>query len=84
MRRFLRSSLLILMVSGIFFASSMGYAGLHPKGWLKGKKTGWKGENVPPGLSKKETKKKGKRAKKEAKEMKKTAEAVTEQAKQTM
>ena len=65
MKRFLRS-FLVLMVVSFFFVSSASYAKptSDPKGGHKGKKTGWKGQNTPPGLSKKEAKKKAKAAKK--------------------
>ncbi len=72
-------SLLILIVIGLFFASSVADArpSFNPKGWSKGKKTGWYGESTPPGFSKKEAKK----AEREAKETKKEARKKAKEAK---
>ncbi len=70
-------SLLILIVIGLFFVSSVADAdarpSFNPKGWSKGKKTGWHGESTPPGFSKKEAKKAEKEAKKAEKETKRKA-----------
>ena len=47
--------------------------GDSPAGWSKGKKTGWGGENMPPGLAKSDVKKAEKEAKKKQKELEKEA-----------
>ena len=87
MNMFLKSSFLVFVIATFFLASSVGYAGLNPKGWGKGKKKGWSGENVPPGVSKKEMKEKENQAKKEAKkaerEIKKKTREARKAAKET-
>lgn len=51
-----------------------------PEGWSKGLKKGWQG-NMPPGLSKKESKKISKEAEKAAKEVDKQKEKAEKEAK---
>ena len=79
MKKILKS-ILVLLVIGLFFTTSA-YAGWNPKGWFKGKKQGWEGEQVPPGLSKKEIKGQEKKTKKEAK---KAGKAVNKEAKEEL
>ena len=81
MNRILKS-VLAVVVAGVFFMSlnSSVYAGLNPKGWTKGKKKGWHGENAPPGLSEKEMKKHEKQAKKEVKKANKEAKKKAKEA----
>ena len=58
----------IVMLSSVFLISSLALAGSKgknkskstPPGWEKGQKTGWKGEEKPPGLSEDKIEKKHK------------------------
>ncbi len=82
MKRFLKSFLVVMVVS-LFFASSLSYAKptSEPKGWHKGKKEGWHGQSTPPGLSKKEMKGKEKQTNKEARKAEKETRKKTWEAK---
>jgi len=53
-----------------------------PGGWLKGEKKGWQGQDVPPGLSKKEAEKVRKEAEKVRKEAEKATVLAQKKAKQ--
>ena len=58
----------IIIVSAIFLISSPALAGgkgkgknkTQPPGWEQGEKTGWKGEDTPPGLTEEKLQKKQK------------------------
>ena len=66
-------TLIVMLVLGMFLAQTAVYADWNPKGWFKGKKKGWNGEQTPPGLTKKEVDAANKKAAKEAKKMEKEA-----------
>ena len=85
MNRTLKSLLTILILS-FFCVSSVAYArpSFNPKGWFKGKKTGWHGESTPPGLSKKELKAQKKAAKKQVKKTENAAQDAAENAQDTV
>ncbi len=58
----------IILVASIFLISSLVFAGgqgkgkskTQPPGWEQGEKTGWKGEEMPPGLTEEKLEKKHK------------------------
>ena len=62
------TKLFILILSSIFLFSSLAVAGgkakgknkTKPPGWEQGEKTGWKGEDTPPGLTEEKLEKKQK------------------------
>jgi len=74
MKRFLKSFLVVMVVS-LFFASSLSYA--KPTSEPKG----WHGQSTPPGLSKKEMKGKEKQTNKEARKAEKETRKKTWEAK---
>lgn len=79
MKKFLRASLLMMLIAGVFFTGSLSYAkSLNPKHWVKRKSS--HDQNVSSDQAKKELKKKEKaekkKAKKAAKEAKKEAKEV--------
>jgi hypothetical protein len=63
-----RIKLSIIILSSIFLLSSPALAGgkakgknkTNPPGWEQGEKTGWKGEDTPPGLTEEKLEKKQK------------------------
>jgi type IV secretory pathway VirB10-like protein len=84
--------LFVVILSGIFLFSSLAVAGgkgkgknkTQPPGWEQGEKTGWKGEDTPPGLTEEKLQKKqkapmkGDEAKAKAQEEGEKAEQETE------
>jgi hypothetical protein len=90
----------IIILSAIFLLSSPALAGgkakgknkTQPPGWEQGEKTGWKGEDTPPGLTEEKLEKKQKagmkgeeakaKAQKEGKKVKSEAELEAEKAEQ--
>jgi hypothetical protein len=62
------TKLFIILLSSIFLLSSLAVAGgkgkgknkTQPPGWEQGKKTGWEGEDTPPGLDEEKIEKKQK------------------------
>ena len=60
--------LFIIILSSVFLLSSLSLAGgkskgkhkTNPPGWEQGEKTGWKGEDTPPGLTEEKLEKKQK------------------------
>jgi hypothetical protein len=60
--------LFVVILSSIFLLSSLALAGgkakgknkTQPPGWEQGEKTGWKGEDTPPGLTEEKLEKKQK------------------------
>jgi hypothetical protein len=88
----------IIILSSIFLLSSPALAGgkdkgknkTQPPGWEQGEKTGWKGEDTPPGLTEEKLEKKQKaglkgqeaKAQKEGKKAKPETELEAEKAKQ--
>lgn len=62
------SKLFLIIFSSIFLLSSLAVAGgkakgknkTKPPGWEQGEKTGWKGEDTPPGLTEEKLEKKQK------------------------
>ena len=83
------TKLFIIILSSIFLLSSLAVAGgkvkgknkAQPPGWEQGKKTGWEGEDKPPGLTKEKLEKEQK-ARMKGDEAKNKAEEEVEKAKQ--
>jgi hypothetical protein len=94
------TKLFIIILSSIFLFSSLAVAGgkakgknkTKPPGWEQGEKTGWKGEDTPPGLTEEKLEKKQKagvkgeeardKAKEKGEKIKSEAELEAEQAEQ--
>jgi hypothetical protein len=92
--------LFVVILSSIFLLGSPALAGgkakgknkTQPPGWEQGEKTGWKGEDTPPGLTEEKLEKKQKagmkgeeakaKAQKEGKKVKSEAELEAEKAEQ--
>jgi hypothetical protein len=92
--------LFVVILSSIFLLGSSALAGgkakgknkTQPPGWEQGEKTGWKGEDTPPGLTEEKLEKKQKagmkgeeakaKAQKEGKKVKSEAELEAEKAEQ--
>jgi hypothetical protein len=90
----------IIILSAIFLLSSPALAGgkakgknkTQPPGWEQGEKTGWKGEDTPPGLTEEKLEKKqkarmkgeeaGARSQEEGKKLKQEAEQEKEEVEQ--
>ena len=85
MKRNLPVAFLLGVVLSLIFGSSWGFAtpveGTNPPGWSHGKKTGWQGENVPPGLAKKHEASQAETNEEKSGEEKKEAEGKEEQGK---